>query len=130
MGKPSQLSGLTGFVFAGLDGEAQNGKEKREGRALFAHTPLRKASQATGSERPLCFLPLRPAGTWLGGDLAKPLVLALASAAELGQLVSRTGAVLASAARRSAMHPYNVTRAKEKVIEWDGRRYGMGVLWL
>lgn len=134
MGKQSQLSGLTGSVFTALDGEVQNGKEKREGRALLAHTPLRRPAklggQAAGSKRPLCFLPLHPGGTWLGGDLAKPLILSLASTAELGQLVSSTGAVLASAAGRSAVHPYSAMRAKEKVLGWDGRAYGMGVLWL
>ena len=131
MGKQSQLSGLTGSAFAGLDGEVQDGKEKREGRALFAHTPLRRPAklggQAAGSERPLCFLPLHPGGTWLGGDLAKALVLSLTGAAELGQLVSSAGAVLASAAGRCTVHPCSAVRDKEKVFEWDGRVYGMGL---
>lgn len=121
MGKQSQLSGLTGSAFAALDGEVQNGKEKREGRALFVHTPLcrpaKLGGQADGSKRPLCFLLLHPGGTWLGGDLAKRLVFSLTSAAELGQLVSSTSAVLASAAGRSVVHPYSAMRAKEKVLE-------------
>lgn len=47
-GKQSQLSGLTGSAFAALDGEVQNGKEKGEGRALFAHTPLHRQAKLGG----------------------------------------------------------------------------------
>lgn len=102
-------------------------KSEREEPCL--HTRPCTGKPSSVARRPLCFLPLHPGGTRLGGDLAKRLVFLLASTAELGQLVSITRAVLASAGGRSAVHPRGVMRAEEKVLEWDGRACGMGVLW-
>lgn len=77
-----------GSTFTALESEVQNGKEKGEGRALSAQAGKPSLGPASQSKRPLCFLPPHPAGTWLGGDLAKAPVLSLVSTAELGQLVS------------------------------------------
>lgn len=126
------LLGLMGSASAALDGEVQNIKEKREGRALFDTRPCtgQPSLGPGGREQAASLLPPSPpwrdVAGWRSGQTSRPL----ASAAERGQLVSRTGAVLALAAWRSAVHPYSVMRAKEKALERGGRACGVGVLWL
>lgn len=121
-GKQSQLSGLMGSTFTALDSEVQNGKEKGEGRALSAQAGKPSLGPASQSKRPLCFLPPHPAGTWLGGDLAKAPVLSLASTAELGQLVSSS--ITGSRERSCASLQCNGHQGK--LLEWDLGVCGMG----
>lgn len=128
-GSNPSLLGLMGSVSAALNGEVQNGKEKRGGRALFDTRPC--AGQPSvgpgGREQAASLLPPSPpwrdVAGWRSGQTSRPL----ASAAELGQLVSRTGAVLAPAAWRRAVHPQSAIGPRRKSLRGVGERMGWAV---
>lgn len=68
---------------------------------------------------------------WLGGDLAKPLVLSIPEQLSWGNWYLALAQFWhPQQGEALCIHPYSAVRAKEKVLEGGGRAYGMGGLWL